>query len=268
MPNAPSQPADGDFGDYHGENLTIRTLMAVFLAIASYNAFELFILVFSSFSQYRGLYFWSLLLSVVLGVIPYAVGYLLDSFYLAPTWLSLTLATIGLYVMVPGQSVVLYSRLHLIVRNPKVLNFVLWLIILDAIVLLVPTTILVFSTVYVPTKPIIDGYNVIERMELAWFCTQEFVLTSIYIFETVKLIKIWPEREQRRIKIMYELLTINFVIILLDIALLALEYLGYYSLQTTLKSMVYSIKLKLEFGVLGKLVSLVQTHCSQPVIWS
>jgi hypothetical protein len=73
-----------------------------------------------------------------------------------------------------------------------------------------------------------------------------------------------PEKDHRRSKIMYELLAINFVIILLDVGLLVVEYIGYYSLQTTLKPMVYSIKLKLEFGVLGKLVSLVQTNRSQP----
>jgi hypothetical protein len=73
-----------------------------------------------------------------------------------------------------------------------------------------------------------------------------------------------PDKDHRRTKIMYELLAINFVIIMLDVALLVVEYTGYYSLQTTLKPMVYSIKLKLEFAVLGKLVSLVQTHRSQP----
>lgn len=103
-----------------------------------------------------------------------------------------------------------------------------------------------------------------ERMQLAWFCAQEFVISGIYISETVKLLSLMPEKDRRRSKIMYELLAINFVIIMLDVALLVTEYIGYYSLQTTLKPMVYSIKLKLEFGVLGKLVSLVQTQRSQP----
>jgi hypothetical protein len=97
-------------------------------------------------------------------------------------------------------------------------------------------------------------------MELAWFCAQEFVLTGIYISETVKLIKIWPGRDRRRLNIMYQLLAINALIIIFDFTLLILEYVGYHSLQVTLKPMVYSIKLKLEFAVLGKLVALVQPH--------
>lgn len=238
--------------------------MIVFTSIALYNAIELLILLFLTFTHYRGLYFWTLLLSVTLGVIPHAVGYLLVFFSLAPLWLSLTISTIGFYVMVPGQSLVLYSRLHLVVHSNKVLRFVLWLIIIDAIILLIPTTVLTFCTAYVATPSVIRGYNVMERMQLAWFCAQEIVISGIYIVETVKLLRMMPDKDQRRSRIMYELLAINFIIILLDICLLLVEYLGFYSLQTTLKPMVYSIKLKLEFAVLGKLVDLVQSSRSQP----
>ncbi|CAL5871580.1 uncharacterized protein PFLUO_LOCUS5833 [Penicillium psychrofluorescens] len=263
MSNGLSQPPNGIHGGYHG-SLTIRILMIVFTSIALYNAIELFILIFLTFTHYRGLYFWTLLISVVLGVIPHAIAYLLEFFALAPLWLTLVMSTIGFYVMVPGQSMVLYSRLHLVVQSRKILRFVLGLIIVDAIILLIPTTVLTFSTAYVGTPSIIRGYNVMERLQLAWFCAQEFVISGIYIFETVKLLRLMPEKGRRRTKIMYELLAINFVIISLDVALLVVEYLGYYALQTTLKPMVYSIKLKLEFGVLGKLVALVQTHRSQP----
>ncbi|KAJ5467926.1 hypothetical protein N7475_005678 [Penicillium sp. IBT 31633x] len=256
-----SEPPDGIHG-YKGNNVAVQTLMIVFTSIALYNAIELFILLFLTFTHYRGLYFWTLMLSVVLGVIPHAIGYLLELFSLAPLWLSLTLSTIGFYVMVPGQSVVLYSRLHLVVHNNKVLRFVLWLIIIDAIIILIPTTVLTFCTAYIASPPMVRGYNVMERLQLAWFCAQEFVISGIYITEAVKLLRLMPDKDRRRTRIMYELLAINFVIILLDICLLVTEYIGYYSVQTTLKPMVYSIKLKLEFGVLGKLVTLVQNHRS------
>ncbi|OQE24088.1 hypothetical protein PENFLA_c010G02493 [Penicillium flavigenum] len=260
MRNSLLQNPDEIIGGYHGGTLAIRIVMIVFSTIALYNSVELIVLVFASFSHYHGLYFWALFLSVALGVIPYTIGYLCEFFSPSPAWLSLTLATIGFYVMVPGQSVVLYSRLHLIVRNHKVLRLVLWFIIIDTVILLVPTTTLVYLIVYVSTNPTVKGYNVIERMELAWFCAQEFVLTGIYISETVKLIKIWPGRDRRRLNIMYQLLAINALIIIFDFTLLILEYVGYHSLQVTLKPMVYSIKLKLEFAVLGKLVALVQPH--------
>ncbi|KAJ5885473.1 hypothetical protein N7495_009983 [Penicillium taxi] len=265
MPNnALSQTPDGLVGGYKGGDLTIRILMIVFSAVALYNAIELFILLFMTFQHYRGLYFWTMLLSVTLGLIPHSVGYILEFFALSPLWVALVISTLGFYIMVPGQSVVLYSRLHLVVQNPKILRFVLWLIIIDSVILLIPTTVLTFCTAYNGTAPIVRGYNIMERMQLAWFCAQEFVISGIYISETVKILGMMPDKDRRRMRIMYELLAINCIIILMDIALLVVEYIGFYSLQTTLKAMVYSIKLKLEFGVLGKLVSLVHKQGSEP----
>lgn len=48
------------------------------------------------------------------------------------------------------------------------------------------------------------------------------------------------------------------MIIALDITLLAIEYAGYYDIQTTYKAAVYSVKLKMEFSILNKLLDLFQ----------
>jgi hypothetical protein len=52
---------------------------------------------------------------------------------------------------------------------------------------------------------------------------------------------------------MYELLGISFAVIALDVTLIIIKYMNLYYLQVCLKVMVYSIKLKLEFAVLGEL---------------
>jgi hypothetical protein len=70
------------------------------------------------------------------------------------------------------------------------------------------------------------------------------------------LIRTSPEGDKRRIKILYELVAINLAAIIMDISLLILEYVGLYFTQVILKAMVYSIKLKLEFAVLGMLISI------------
>lgn len=254
-----NDPPEGLLHGYRGDNIAIKSCMIVFSAIAWYNALELIILIFLTFHRYHGLYFWAMLLSAVVGVIPHAIGFLLEFFTIGPIGLAVTVATIGWYFMVPGQSFVLYSRLHLVEQSTTVLRRVFWLIIFSAIVMLIPTTILTYSTVYLRSPASIKGYNVMERMQLAWFCAQEILIASIYIFQTINLLRLHPEKEPNRHKIMYELIAINLIMILLDIALLVLEYIGLYSLQTTLKAAVYSVKLKLEFGVLGKLVSLVHT---------
>lgn len=57
---------------------------------------------------------------------------------------------------------------------------------------------------------------------------------------------------------MIELIVVNVCLILLDVALLSVEFKDLYMIETTLKGMVYSIKLKLELGVLSKMVRVVE----------
>jgi hypothetical protein len=52
------------------------------------------------------------------------------------------------------------------------------------------------------------------------------------------------------------LLWVNVFVILLDIPILCLEYTDYYDMQTAYKALVYSVKLKLEFRILNRLVEM------------
>ncbi|KAJ9193230.1 hypothetical protein DTO164E3_6852 [Paecilomyces variotii] len=262
--DGPSAPGDGITGGYTGNNLGVQIAMATFTGIAWYNAIELIVLLFVTFSQYKGLYFWSLLCSAVVGVVPYSLGFLLKFFNLTSArWLSVTFLTVGWYFMVTGQSIVLYSRLHLVLRNPRVLQRVLFMIIADAIVLHVPTTVVTFGSNFdYDTTAYVRGYNVMEKIQMTGFCLQEFIISGLYIIETVKLLKLNPDKRNR--KIMYQLLGINLLIIAMDLGLLLAEYLNFYVIETTLKGAVYSVKLKLEFAVLGKLVHLVHSHGWKP----
>ncbi|KAJ5404616.1 hypothetical protein N7509_004487 [Penicillium cosmopolitanum] len=232
-------------------------IVIVFISIALYNALELLILILLRFNHYQSLYFWSLLLSNILGVIPTSVGTSLEFFALAPLWLSLTISNIGFCFMVPGQSVVLYSRLHLVSQNYKALLLLRYLILLDTALLIIPSITLNFGSEYILTPPWKMGYSTMERIQVTWFSAQETLISGIYIVETVKMIRLSPEGDKRRIKILYELLALNLVAIAMDISLIVLEYMGFYFLQIILKGTVYSVKLKMEFAVLGLLVSIV-----------
>ncbi|KAH8692790.1 integral membrane protein [Talaromyces proteolyticus] len=262
--SADSSPSDGITGGYTGTDLGLEIAMATFTGIAWYNAIELLVLIFVTFQRYHGLYFWSLLVSSAVGVIPYSMGFLMKFFQLtSATWLSVTFLTIGWYAMVTGQSMVLYSRLHLLNQNTKILRPVLSMIIVNAILLHIPTTVLTYGSNFDSyNQHFIAGYNVMEKIQMTGFCLQEFILSGIYIYEAVGLLKANPEHGSR--KIMYQLLCINLLIITMDIGLLVVEYLNLYTVETTLKGAVYSIKLKLEFAVLGKLVHIVRTHSWKP----
>jgi hypothetical protein len=158
--------------------------------------------------------------------------------------------------MVTGQSMVLWSRLHLLVQNRKLLRGILYVIIIDAFVLHIPTTVLAFGT-NAPSHPkkFVRGYEIMERIQLIGFCIQEILLSVLYIWETVKFLKLHVRN--RYWGILHQLLVINVLIILMDASFVAVQYAGFYAIQVTFKAMVYSIKLKLEYAILGKLVKAV-----------
>ena len=94
-------------------NTTVKILFTL-AGIALYNTTELIVLIFVSFKRYGGLYFWSLLLATM-GIIPYTLGLLFKFFNVIKIdMLSIALIDIGWQLMVTGQSIVLYSRLHLV----------------------------------------------------------------------------------------------------------------------------------------------------------
>ena len=265
-----SAAGDGITGDYSNASLGMQITMATLAGITWYNAFELVILVFVTFANYRGLYFWSLIVSSSVGLLPYSLGFLLKFFALTrETWLPVTMLTIGWWCMVTGQSVVLFSRLHLVLSNQRILRRVLIMIVIDAILLHIPTTVLTYGTNMAPAHRVqtyIDAYNITEKIQMTGFCLQEFIISGLYIWETVRMLRLDPDNTKR--KIQYQLLTINLIIIVMDLGLLVAEYMNFYVMETMLKGAVYSIKLKLEFAVLGKLIHLVQNHVWKPESFS
>jgi hypothetical protein len=46
----------------------------------------------------------------------------------------------------------------------------------------------------------------------------------------------------------------------MDASFVAVQYSGFYAIQVTLKGLVYSVKLKLEYAILGKLVKAVNAE--------
>lgn len=233
--------------------------MAVFLALALFNSLELITLAFWTFREWRGLYFWCLLTSSV-GIIPYTVGSILHYWNVTPLEVSLPLAWVGFIAIVPVQSFILYSRLFLVFYHEKFLRFLLGGIIVVTIVLLVPNSTSMYGAAFIRAPTWNFAYAVTERLQVTGFCVQELFISSIYIWSTVRLLKLSPEGKSRAKRILYELLAINTITIILDIAVISVEYLNHYSIQVCLKVFVYSVKVKLEFAVLGRLVAITKTR--------
>lgn len=236
---------------------TEATIVVVCVTLSFYNCIELLVLVLTSFRQWRGLYFWSLVIASV-GVIPYCIGFLLEYFHLLVFWASMLFSSIGWTMLITGQAFVLYSRLGLIVTDTKVLKAVKWMIIIDALVFHSGTTIIQYGTAYGSHRASFTrALYYMEKIQMTGFTVQEFIISGIYLWKTVQLLRMIQREGTRRV--MWELFAINVVIILMDIALLAMEYKKLRAMERAFKSVIYSVKLKLEFAVLGRLVDLVQS---------
>ena len=238
---------------YDGTCDTTAVVVAIFIALSLYNASELVLLIFSTFKRWRGLYFWSLAVATA-AILPYSVGMLLWYYKIGPSYAGSVPNNIGWIAMVTGQSLVLYSRLHLVLRNEKLLRGIFWMIIIDAIALYTSTTVVQFGSY---SEKNIVGFKkasyVLEKVQMTGFTTQELIISGLYMREISRLTRSVFDYDRRRT--LRILTTVQVIIVLLDIGLLILEYCDLIIYQETFKSVAYSVKLKMEFAVLGKLIS-------------
>ncbi|KAL4863789.1 hypothetical protein BDV12DRAFT_177013 [Aspergillus spectabilis] len=237
--------------------------ITAFFSIALYNVLELTFLIFIVFKRRRGLYFWSFLVASW-GIAVYVIGYILKDFELAESipLFNATLIILGWCAMVTGQSLVLYSRLHLIVRRRVILRAVLAMIIINAIILHIPTAILGYganSTLY---RRFTIPYAIYERVQVTIFFLQELTISGLYMYEMCRLLYTGGTLSEMHgdagRRFMLHLIYMNVLVIILDVAILVLQFTGRYASQTAAKGFIYSVKLKMEFNILNRLVDVVQ----------
>jgi len=231
-----------------------------FIAIAWYNCVELQAMIWMTFKKRRGLYFYSLLFASW-GTIIAVLGIFLKFFNICTDeMVNVAVTMIGWMPMITGQSLVLYSRLHLIVRDTRKLRWILWMIIVNFWLFEATTTIFLFMANAPATEAkMAPFYNVWEKVQMTGITLQEFIISGVYLYETRQLLRTGSNFRQERIKrVMENLIYINTLIVVLDAILLGIEYASFFAIETAFKGLTYSIKLKLEFTVLNQLVAICQ----------
>ncbi|KAH6671825.1 integral membrane protein [Halenospora varia] len=238
---------------------TIITII-VFVALALYNVAELNFIIFATFKRRGGLYFWSFFISTW-GIAFYSIGFLIKGARISDVpSLYVSLIVVGWCSMVTGQSVVLYSRLHLVLRNKKQLRAVLVMIIVVGIFLHTPIVVMIYGSNSANPEPFLIPYSITEKVQVTIFFIQELIISGLYIIHTIKILR--PEgniRGKGARNVMTHLIWVNVIVVVLDITILGLEYSGLYDIQTAYKGLVYSIKLKAEFSILNRLVELTSS---------
>ncbi|KNB17788.1 hypothetical protein FOXG_15993 [Fusarium oxysporum f. sp. lycopersici 4287] len=82
----------------------------------------------------------------------------------------------------------------------------------------------------------------------------ELIISGIYIWKTINILKTALGNTRR---ILWQLFAINLIIVIMDFTLLIIEYENFYVWEQGIKVVTCSIKLKLEFAVLGELIDFI-----------
>ncbi|KXJ85419.1 hypothetical protein Micbo1qcDRAFT_190965 [Microdochium bolleyi] len=235
-------------------SLPIAMLIAGFFAVAIFNTVEITLNIFSVFRRKQGLYFWSLLVATF-GIFIHTIAVFLRFFALAPNLPMCVVTVVGWWAMVTGQSVVLYSRLGLIVADRWKTRLVAVMIVFNFVVLHIPVSILFLASNSGNPDPFVNSFIVYEKIQLAGFFLQESIISGLYVWEAATGLKpILAVKATMGRRVLRHLRILFVLTVLLDASLLATEYSGNFQIQTTYKPVVYSIKLKIEFVILNELV--------------
>ena len=238
------------------EETSRTSILIAMLSISIYMAALVDLKALVTFKRHT-LYFWSLVVTSW-GIIFHSLGVILKWFVGSCPWqVHTTFSSLGWWGMVTGQSLVLYSRLHLVVRDQRILRAVLTMIILDFCLFQVPTTLQKFFSTEANAGVWLTVYHVYERIQLVVFTIQELIISIIYIHAAVTwLSPSGPEglRPMKRF-----LVYLNVLCIALDIAIVCEVSTGQWVYEEASQSLAYAIKLTLEFAVLNKVMEVYRS---------
>ncbi|KAF1846503.1 uncharacterized protein K460DRAFT_377686 [Cucurbitaria berberidis CBS 394.84] len=255
------------------EITTLPTAMsaAAFLGIAWYLCAELNVRLSIRASRRRSLYFWACLVCSW-GIIIHSITITLNDFKVWETYGSIVIIHLTWCSYVVAQSVVLYSRLNLVLKSERIGYYVLYMIVVNSFIFGLGTVIFGLVARHPGMITKLSRANIIwDRVQLAAFFVQETLIGLLYIRETATHLKnmtlLGTNRKTTR-RHLRHLISVNIFIIILDCSLMGLCYSGFFFLQGFYKVAVYAIKLRTEFTILNQLRSSLpgaSTHGSDYV---
>jgi hypothetical protein len=237
--------------------------------IAVWLAIDLIFQLHVTFRRWGGMYYWTVLCtSIGIGIhagmlIVKAFNHLTKGEEIAVT----IILKIGDIMNQTGFSLVLYSRLNLVLRtstNPRYLRWILMFILVGSF--LVNTPLLIFNIgvkVALPNGKEWFARNMIaERVLVLWFTIQEVALSTLYTWTTASLIKSTRLKHQSaktRRNLLLFMIAAQLTTFLADVSMVVLIFTSL-SYKMYLHPFFFGIKLKVEFMALNQLQSLVQPN--------
>ena len=227
------------------------------MGIAFYLIIEVNVTIQRFFKKKSGLYFWSLLIASW-GTCLHTIAFILQWWVPASPWvLSADFGQFGWSFMVTAQSLVLYSRLHLVIRNRNILRGALIMIIITSIAVEVPnwvTSWFALDPQPEVTKLWTPRDNIMLRISQLVLFLQESTLSLLYIWGTIKILA--PNEKININRIKWDLVAVNSFIIATDLVNVVLTYTEEHYAKEPIQNFSYAFKLRIEFVVLNQLMAV------------
>ena len=236
---------------------------AAFLGITLYLFVEINVLIFRAFKKKRGLYFWSMEIGSI-GILMQCITIILK-FFASPStdviWPFYTLlGSVGWAMYVTAQSLVLYSRLHLVIQNQKIQRYVLWMIISTIFVFVIPIWVVSWPAYnalnYEMSSTWSPRYAIVDRYEQLGYLITESVISGLYIWSLARFLRLKLDVRVRRRRVMMDLIFVNIIVIAFDIITVLFTYTNQLGFSQPVQTFSYALKLRLEFLVLNQLMDV------------
>jgi hypothetical protein len=239
----------------------------ILLSIASYNVVEVLVCIASTFRRFRGLYYYSVLLTDISlgGFIGVSFSF---HFTANPAIWTMVLWAVSHTTLTTAQVLVPYARLHLVLpHNPRLVRAVLVMIIVSSIVLLVPQVVCYIYTAISRNPDWGPSHRIaiIQRTISIAAVVREMAVCAIYAVQAFReLGTIAAQKGRDGKKILYQLIAVQIAVVLMDVALVANIFVAAAALQWGYSAAVCAIKLKMEFAILNTLKRLLTSPTSLP----
>ncbi|KAF2431910.1 hypothetical protein EJ08DRAFT_678078 [Tothia fuscella] len=247
----------------HGNRLpfnpTVWSLNIVLHSLSTWFALEIILKTFCTFRRWKSLYFWSLN-TTALGIIIHSVSQdipLEEQIGTSPgVTLAATAYNLGWIMMVSGFSLILLSRLHLILPNPRLLRLLLVMIIVVGFVIHTPIFLMTYIRPKLTQAVTFKLLFIVSHFDIV-FSIQEIILSSLYIYHFFRFYRQGgAQGSQYMRRTMHLLIMAEIVVVATDIILNALLYTRLYLIRRLMLGLLYAVKLKVEFLVLNRLVKV------------
>lgn len=235
-------------------------LIAGFFAIACWGGLEVYIITFRIFKSRHSLYYWSICTANT-GIVAHATGSMVRLFGVVSPVPASIVSNLGWWLMTMGQWLVLYSRIHLVVGKKHRLRWILVVVVAVFFTVQVPTsTLFIVSNAHMSqTAGLRQVFHVFEIAQLAIITLLEGAISGLYVYESSRVFSQLQSVQGPRVKTMFrQLLALFVLVVTLDLSLMLTYYTDNFLIETTMKPVIYSIKLKVELFVLNELISLIQ----------